>query len=177
MSLQELKKLKKEESGSSDPRATRDMRRAAKKTDDVEVEGQGLLLMQDEEVSDETKPQYAGHVVAVVERAPGQLFTGQLGVLRPSSAATAARQENERREREGVDLRSAPSGPPQPPPRIVWFRSSDKRVPLIAIPTEQAPPDFVENSEAYADKIFVACIKRWPISSRVTLCTLCIGAT
>ncbi len=161
----ELKKLKKEESGSSDPRATRDMRRAAKKTDDVEVEGQGLLLMQDEEVSDETKPQYAGHVVAVVERAPGQLFTGQLGVLRPSSAATAARQENERREREGVDLRSAQSGPPQPPPRIVWFRSSDKRVPLIAIPTEQAPTDFVENSQAYQDKIFVACIKRWPISS------------
>lgn len=166
MFLQELKKLKKEESGSFDPRATRDLRRNAKKADDVEVEGQGLLLMQDEEVSDETKPQFAGHVVAVIERAPGQLFTGQLGVLRPSSAATVARQENERREREGVDLHGGtPSGPPQPPPRIVWFRSSDKRVPLIAIPTEQAPPDFVENSAAYQDKLFVACIKRWPISS------------
>lgn len=161
----EAKKAKKEESSSFDPRATRNQRRQAKAADDVEVEGQGLLLMQDEEVSDETKPQYAGHVVAVIERAPGQLFTGQLGVLRPSSAATAARQESERREREGVDLRANQNGPPQPPPRIVWFRSSDKRVPLIAIPTEQAPPDFVDNSEAYQNKIFVACIKRWPISS------------
>jgi protein SSD1 len=45
-------------------------------------------------------------------------------------------------------------------PKIVWFKPTDKRVPLIAIPTEQAPPDFVQNSEGYADKLFVACIKR-----------------
>jgi protein SSD1 len=36
---------------------------------------------------------------------------------------------------------------------------------LIAIPTEQAPRDFVENHQAYANRIFVACIKRWPITS------------
>jgi protein SSD1 len=36
---------------------------------------------------------------------------------------------------------------------------------LIAIPTEQAPVDFVQNSEAYSNKLFVACIKRHPISS------------
>jgi protein SSD1 len=40
-----------------------------------------------------------------------------------------------------------------------------KRVPLIAIPTEQAPRDFVEKHQDYADRIFVACIKRWPITS------------
>jgi protein SSD1 len=40
-----------------------------------------------------------------------------------------------------------------------------KRVPLIAIPTEQAPRDFVEKHMDYADRIFVACIKRWPITS------------
>ena len=40
-------------------------------------------------------------------------------------------------------------------PRIVWFKSTDKRVPLIAIPVEQAPEDFVDNSEAYATKLFV----------------------
>jgi protein SSD1 len=38
-------------------------------------------------------------------------------------------------------------------------------VPLIAIPTEQAPRDFVEKHQDYADRIFVACIKRWPITS------------
>ena len=38
-------------------------------------------------------------------------------------------------------------------------------MPLIAIPTEQAPRDFVEKHMDYADRIFVACIKRWPITS------------
>jgi protein SSD1 len=45
------------------------------------------------------------------------------------------------------------------------FLFSSKRVPLIAIPTEQAPRDFVEKHQEYADRIFVACIKRWPITS------------
>lgn len=38
-------------------------------------------------------------------------------------------------------------------------------MPLIAIPTEQAPRDFVEKHQDYANRIFVACIKRWPITS------------
>lgn len=46
-------------------------------------------------------------------------------------------------------------------PRIVWFKSTDKRVPLIAIPIEQAPNDFVDNSEAYSTSLFVVkCIKK-----------------
>lgn len=109
-------------------------------------------------VTDEVKPQFAGHVVAVVERMPGQLFSGTLGLLRPSSAATKEKQEAERREREG-DRGDEPRRPIDRP-KIVWFKPTDKRVPLIAIPTEQAPPDFVQNSEAYANKLFVACIKR-----------------
>jgi protein SSD1 len=40
-------------------------------------------------------------------------------------------------------------------PRIVWFKATDKRVPLIAIPTEQTPDDFVENSQKYATTLFV----------------------
>ena len=47
----------------------------------------------------------------------------------------------------------------------MWFKPTDKRVPLIAIPTEQAPRDFVERHQDYANRIFVACIKRWPITS------------
>ena len=47
-----------------------------KKNDDVEVEGQSLLLMEEEEISDEQKPLYAGHVVAVVDRIAGQMFSG-----------------------------------------------------------------------------------------------------
>jgi len=118
-------------------------------------------------VTDEVKPQYAGHVVAVVERMPGQLFSGTLGLLRPSSAATKEKQEAERREREG-DRAEEPKRGPVERPKIVWFKPTDKRVPLIAIPTEQAPADFVENSEAYANKLFVACIKRH-VSSQACL--------
>jgi protein SSD1 len=92
---------------------------------------------------------------------PGQLFSGQLGVLRPSSAATKEKQEIERREREGDTAKR--NEPDAHKPRIVWFKPTDKRVPLIAIPTEQAPSDFIDNSEAYAERLFVATIKRWPM--------------
>ena len=96
---------------------------------------------------------------------PGQLFSGTLGLLRPSSAATKEKQEAERREREG-DKGDEPRRQIERP-KIVWFKPTDKRVPLIAIPTEQAPADFVQNSETYANKLFVACIKR---HVRVQIC-------
>ncbi|KAJ1308908.1 hypothetical protein OPQ81_004593 [Rhizoctonia solani] len=160
----EEKKRKKEENAAYDVRGAAG-RKNDKKKDDVEVEGQGLMLFEDEEVTDEVKPQFAGHVVAVVERMPGQLFSGTLGLLRPSSAATKEKQEAERREREGDRYDEQAAKKDMERPKIVWFKPTDKRVPLIAIPTEQAPPDFVTNSEAYADKLFVACIKRHPISS------------
>lgn len=134
-----------------------------KKNDDVEVEGQSLLLMEEEEINDELKPLYAGHIVAVIERVAGQMFSGSLGLLRPSSQATKEKQEAERQAREGNTGRPQPER--QDKPKIVWFKPTDKRVPLIAIPTEQAPRDFVEKHQDYADRIFVACIKRWPITS------------
>ena len=126
----EEKKRKKEDT-TYDPRAARDMRKNDKKKDDVEVEGQGLMLLEEEEVTDEQKPQHAGHVVAVVERAPGQFFSGLLGILRPSSAATQQKQDQDRREREGVDTRGHNSY--HQTPKIIWFRPTDKRVPLMAI--------------------------------------------
>ncbi|KKA29589.1 hypothetical protein TD95_003463 [Thielaviopsis punctulata] len=132
-----------------------------KKNDDVEVEGQSLLLVEEEEINDEQKPLYAGHVVAVIDRMSGQMFSGTLGLLRPSSQATKEKQEAERAARDGGNSRPHPTEKP----KIVWFKPTDKRVPLIAIPTEQAPRDFVENHAAYADRIFVASIKRWPITS------------
>jgi protein SSD1 len=134
-----------------------------KKNDDVEVEGQSLLLIEEEEINDEQKPLYAGHVVAVIERIAGQMFSGTLGLLRPSSQATKEKQEAERAARDGGNNRQQDHR--QDKPKIVWFKPTDKRVPLIAIPTEQAPRDFVERHQDYASKIFVACIKRWPITS------------
>ncbi|KAI6093133.1 RNB-domain-containing protein [Hypoxylon rubiginosum] len=133
-----------------------------KKNDDVEVEGQSLLLVEEEEINDESKPLYAGHIVAVIERVAGQMFSGTLGLLRPSSQATKEKQEAERAARDGGRSHDSRQ---QDKPKIVWFKPTDKRVPLIAIPTEQAPRDFVEKHQDYADRIFVACIKRWPITS------------
>ncbi|OQO12002.1 hypothetical protein B0A48_02641 [Cryoendolithus antarcticus] len=134
-----------------------------KKNDDVEVEGQSLLLMEEDEINDEQKPLYAGHIVAVIERVAGQMFSGSLGLLRPSSQATKEKQEAERAARDGG--RGHQQERQQERPKIVWFKPTDKRVPLIAIPTEQAPKDFVDRHQEYANKIFVACIKRWPITS------------
>lgn len=133
-----------------------------KKNDDVEVEGQSLLLMEEEEINDEQKPLFAGHVVAVVDRIAGQMFSGTLGLLRPSSQATKEKQEAERGHRDTSNSRQHEQ---YQKPKIVWFKPTDKRVPLIAIPTEQAPKDFVEKHQEYSNRIFVACIKRWPITS------------
>ncbi len=69
----EEKKRKKEES------AGIDKKKVDKKKDDVEVEGQGLMLFEDDDiVTDEQRPKYCGHVVAVMERMPGQLFSGYI---------------------------------------------------------------------------------------------------
>lgn len=149
--------------GSIRRRGSLRQRPTQKKNDDVEVEGQSLLLMEEEEISDEQKPLYAGHVVAVIERVAGQMFSGTLGLLRPSSQATKEKQEAERQARDGGHGRT--ESRMQDKPKIVWFKPTDKRVPLIAIPTEQAPRDFVEKHMDYANRIFVACIKRWPITS------------
>lgn len=149
--------------GSIRRRGSLRQRPTQKKNDDVEVEGQSLLLMEEEEISDEQKPLYAGHVVAVIERIAGQMFSGTLGLLRPSSQATKEKQEAERQARDGGHGRT--ESRIQDKPKIVWFKPTDKRVPLIAIPTEQAPRDFVEKHMDYANRIFVACIKRWPITS------------
>ncbi|GME84638.1 unnamed protein product [Ambrosiozyma monospora] len=141
-------------SGSLNRRGSLKQRPTQKKNDDVEVEGQSLLLVEEEEISDDCKPLYAGHVVAVVDRIPGQLFSGTLGLLRPSQAA---------KEKDNKDKNS--NTPPRNKPKIVWFKPTDKKVPLIAIPTEQAPKDFVDNHEKYANQVFIASIKRWPITS------------
>lgn len=129
-----------------------------KKNDDVEVEGQSLLLVEEEEINDDAKPLYAGHVVAVIDRIPGQLFSGTLGLLRPSQAAKKDKDTNNSSKNNN-------NNNDRPRPKIVWFKPIDKKVPLIAIPTEQAPKDFIENHEKYANQTFIASIKRWPITS------------
>jgi protein SSD1 len=155
----EDKKKRKEEQGGIAAR------KPDKARDDLEVEGAQLKLIDDEEENEAAPPALAGHIVAIVERTPGQLFSGTLGLLRPSSAATKEKQQAERALREGGD--GTQGQEQQARPKIVWFRPTDKRVPLIAIPADQAPADFWAEGgqESYNNRLFVACIKRWPITS------------
>ncbi|XBW36023.1 hypothetical protein QEN19_001598 [Hanseniaspora menglaensis] len=127
-----------------------------KKNDDVEVEGQSLLLVEEEDINDEFKPLYAGHIVAVLDRIPGQLFTGTLGLLRPS--------QNSNKDTNNAN-NNGDTQQPNKKPKIIWFKPTDKKVPLVAIPTEQAPEDFIDNPGLHTNQLYMASIKRWPITS------------
>lgn len=156
----EDKKKRKEEQGAHVSR------KPDKAKDDLEVEGSQLKLIEDEEEHDDgAPPALAGHVVAIIERAPSKLFSGTIGLLRPSSAATKEKQQAERAAREGGDGTQGQMDSPQSRPKIIWFRPSDKRCPLVAIPADQAPADFWDDQEAYKNRLFVCSIKRWPLTS------------
>ncbi|KAI8066894.1 hypothetical protein BC940DRAFT_239558 [Gongronella butleri] len=104
------------------------------------------------------RPKYCGMVVAILERAQNQVFSGTLTLRRPNNKRAQEDQQQQHHHHQQEK-------PMQDPPRIVWFKAVDKRVPLIAIPIEQVPADFVDQHEAYADRLFVSSIKRWPITS------------
>lgn len=158
----EDKKKYKEEQGAI-------TRKPDKAKDDVEVEGAQLGLITDEEDTEQAPPALAGHVVAIVERTPGQLFCGTIGLLRPSSAATKEKQQAERAAREGTSGAggAGDDGQIQQRPKIVWHRPLNKTTPLIAIPADQAPEAFWEpgGQEKYASIMVSVAIKRWPITS------------
>ncbi|KAG0292616.1 hypothetical protein BGZ96_003951 [Linnemannia gamsii] len=116
-----------------------------KRSEDVEEAGEADV--------EDIKPKYCGRVVSIVERSLVQMFSGTLTLQRPSGST----KKNERRRQDDDDHKGQP--------RIVWFKPTDKRVPLIAIPIDQAPADFVDNHVSYAHKLFIATIKRWPLSS------------
>lgn len=102
-----------------------------KKNDDVEVEGQSLLLVEEEEINDDIKPLYAGHVVAVIDRVPGQLFAGTLGLYRPSQANKSSNNNNNNNSNNNSSNANNDNDD-KPKPKIVWFKPIDKKVPLIA---------------------------------------------
>ncbi|ORZ18530.1 hypothetical protein BCR42DRAFT_371985 [Absidia repens] len=108
------------------------------------------IIFGGEDDVDLVKPKYCGVVTAILERAQNQTFSGTLGLMRPSNKRHQKRDNDDDRDSS---------------PRIVWFKPTDKRVPLIAIPVEQAPPGFLENNKAFENILFLGSIKRWPITS------------
>lgn len=160
----EDKKKRKEEQGSVTQTVSANSRKPDKAKDDLEVEGSQLKLIDDEDDNEDGPPALAGHVVAIIERIPSKLFSGTIGLLRPSSAATKEKQQAERAAREGGDVTTYDTSQQQRP-KIIWFRPSDKRCPLVAIPADQAPTDFWDNPDAYKNRLFLCSIKRWPLTS------------
>jgi protein SSD1 len=156
----EDKKKRKEEQGPQ--MMSLSNRKPDKAKDDLEVEGSQLKLIEDEDENEDGPPALAGHVVAIIERVPSKLFSGTIGLLRPSSAATKEKQQAERAVREGGDYHDIRD---QQRPKIIWFRPSDKRCPLVAIPADQAPNEFWDDQDAYKDRLFLCSIKRWPLTS------------
>lgn len=112
------------------------------------------IIFGGEEDVDLVTPRFCGVVVAILDRAQKQVFSGTLGLTRPSNKRSkhggGAEDSNQRDSSV---------------PRIIWFKPTDKRVPLIAIPIEQAPPGFIENSDEFENRLFLGSIKRWPITS------------
>ncbi|CAO3598873.1 unnamed protein product [Absidia cylindrospora] len=108
------------------------------------------IIFGGEDDVDLVKPKYCGVVTAILERAQNQTFSGTLGLMRPSNKRHQKRDNDDDRDSS---------------PRIVWFKPTDKRVPLIAIPVEQAPTGFLENNKAFENILFLGSIKRWPITS------------
>ncbi|KAI8332641.1 hypothetical protein BC941DRAFT_381247 [Chlamydoabsidia padenii] len=126
------------------------------RTRQPDEEDENEIIFGGDEDIDVVKPKYCGVVVAILERAQNQVFSGTLNLRRPNNKR--AQEENQQENGQNKNKLSET-------PRIVWFKAVDKRVPLIAIPIEQAPTDFVQDNESYAERLFVSSIKRWPITS------------
>ncbi|KAI9033971.1 hypothetical protein CLU79DRAFT_726481 [Phycomyces nitens] len=152
--LVDVEKILREKREKEEAKLTRNGGHVRVRQPDEEDENE-IIFGGDEDV-DTVKPKYCGVVVAILERAQNQVFSGTLTLMRPNNKRA---QEEKAAEEAGQDTGRRET------PRIVWFKATDKRVPLIAIPIEQAPTNFVENNEAYADRLFVGSIKRWPITS------------
>ncbi|GAA5811745.1 hypothetical protein MFLAVUS_005188 [Mucor flavus] len=151
--LVNVEKVIREKQEKEDAKLARNNGQVKTRLPDEEDENE-IIFGGDEEI-DAVKPKYAGVVVAILERAQNQVFSGTLTLSRPNNKRAAMQQQQE--EEDGNVKKEVP--------RIVWFKATDKRVPLIAIPIEQVPLDFVDNNDSYKNRLFVGSIKRWPITS------------
>ncbi|KAI8982501.1 hypothetical protein BDB01DRAFT_850996 [Pilobolus umbonatus] len=101
------------------------------------------------EADEDERPKYCGRVVCILEKHKNKLFPGTLSLYRPYSQSL----DNGSRDKK------------KPPPKIIWFIPSDKRIPLVAVPIKHGPAGFVKHPEKYKEKMFLGKIERWPVTS------------
>ncbi|KAI8996067.1 hypothetical protein BC832DRAFT_519063, partial [Gaertneriomyces semiglobifer] len=97
-----------------------------------------------------------GKVVAVIERGQNRSFAGTL----------QGSVGDRRRNWNGSGTSASGNGNRDRAPTIIWFKPTDKRVPLIAIPVEHVPKEFLQDPVAYSRILFKATSGKWPATSQ-----------
>ncbi|CEJ00808.1 hypothetical protein RMCBS344292_14855 [Rhizopus microsporus] len=108
-----------------------------------------------DEDEEEHKPKYAGEVVAILYRPEHTTYSGTIMLTKhkENNENNNGNEENNGQCEEQKEL-----------PRVVWFKPTDKRVPLIALFGREIPSDIRENEEYYKSHLFAAEIRRWQIT-------------
>ncbi|KAI8372728.1 uncharacterized protein BYT42DRAFT_500545 [Radiomyces spectabilis] len=132
-------------------------------------EKDGISAIQLEE-EDKTKSKYCGQVVGIISRAESQTVAGNGGSngKEEKPEEDVEEQDDEEPVDDEVDGKQVNNGNERSHEniRLAWFKPTDKRTPLVAIPIRHVPADFLENQEKYNSLILLAKITRWPIDSQ-----------
>ncbi|KAI8594093.1 hypothetical protein BDZ88DRAFT_8477 [Geranomyces variabilis] len=118
---------------------------------DIELDSESCV----EDTSPEDQPakeekRVYGKVVRILERRTDQNFAGTLGFDMPNGSS---------RDR-------ATTGGRDRAPKILWFKPTDKRAPLIAVPVEDAPREFLQDPAAFSQILFKANVRKWAAGSQ-----------
>lgn len=130
---------------------------------------------QDEGQDDKGKPKYVGKVVAITATNKNQVCSGILSIHRNAPAPVKmVTQENEtdtntpaedEEDDSNETANTSDNNNNNKHIRLVWFKPTDTRKPMIAIQLKHAPADILKNEEKYKNLLMVAKITRWPIDS------------
>ena len=103
--------------------------------------------------------QPVGIVVAIKERRPGHVFAGVLMASGPGweSSDTISNEI-------AASISSKRSR--KPLPKELFFKPTEKSVPLMSIQLRECPPDFAENPDKYKHTIFLCSFVKWQESHR-----------
>lgn len=126
---------------------------------------------QEEGQDDKGKPKFVGKVVAITATNKNQVCSGILSINRnapaPVKLQTQDDDDSSNITPDGDDSNetTTTAADNNKNVRLVWFKPTDTRKPLIAIQLKYAPADILKNEEKYRNLLMVAKITRWPIDS------------
>lgn len=116
---------------------------------------------------DKNKPKFAGKVVAIPTPNPITTCSGLLAISR-NGFNQSVQQGNESAlndtEVNEMDY-SATADTNNKDVRLVWFKPTDLRKPIVAVQLKNAPSDILVNEDKYRNLLMVVNITRWPIDS------------